>query len=214
MPLFYKHNVNKNTNLAIWKIEEDESFFLKHIRLHHPIQHPKKRLQHLAGRFLISVLNPQLPLDEIKIASSRKPFLPGDSFYFSISHCASFAAAIVSTTHRVGIDAETVSPKLAIVKHRFLSASEWQFASKTPPVWHLTMLSVLWCAKEAVYKWYGQGEVDFRNMIQIQPFCYRPDTEQFNLFASFTKLNTTWQLLLHCKVFNGTTAVWVATAST
>ncbi len=96
MPLFYQHNINQTAKLAVWNITEPEDFFLKKVRLQKEIHHPHKRLQHLAGRYLLQLLNPGFPLHLIEIADSNKPLLANEEFHFSISHCGDFAAAIVS----------------------------------------------------------------------------------------------------------------------
>ena len=96
MPLFYQHNINEETKLGIWLIEEPESFFLDKVPLKRDVSHPFKRLQHLAGRYLLSFLFPDFPLEEIRIADTRQPFLASEKYHFSISHCGHYAAAIVS----------------------------------------------------------------------------------------------------------------------
>ena len=110
MPLFYQQDINATTKLAIWHIEEDEAFFIAKVPLQSNITHPHKRLQHLAGRYLLRFLFPDFPNEEILIATTRKPFLPDEQYHFSISHCGDFAAAIVSKNERVGIDIEIETP--------------------------------------------------------------------------------------------------------
>ena len=96
MAIFYQHQINENTRLGIWKIEETESFFLQKVPIKKDVSHPHKRLQHLAGRYLLTCLFPDFPLEEVLIADTRKPFLPNEAYHFSISHCGDFAAAIAS----------------------------------------------------------------------------------------------------------------------
>jgi len=93
LALFYQHNINDTTKLAIWKIEEDAYFFLEHVPLQREITHPHKRLQHLAGRYLLRLLFPDFPFEEILIADTKKPYLPHEQYHFSISHCGNYAAA-------------------------------------------------------------------------------------------------------------------------
>ncbi|MEP6514059.1 MAG: 4-phosphopantetheinyl transferase, partial [Parafilimonas sp.] len=102
MSLFYQHTINQTTRLGIWHIEEKENFFSDKIPLQQNITHPHKRLQHLAGRYLLKYLFPDFPYEEILIADTRKPYLPGEQYHFSISHCGDYAAVIVSSTDRVG----------------------------------------------------------------------------------------------------------------
>lgn len=174
MSLFYQHNINESTKLGVWHIAEPEDFFLAQVSLQQEISHPHKRLQHLAGRYLLRFLFPEFPHELIEIASTKKPFLPDEAFHFSISHCGDYAAAIVSRSHRVGIDIEIPTPKVARVRHKFLHAEdlaifEMYAANPAGEVAFLRKLTLLWSAKEAVFKWYGNGEVDFSDQIRIQP---------------------------------------------
>ncbi|HET9826743.1 MAG TPA: 4'-phosphopantetheinyl transferase superfamily protein, partial [Chitinophagaceae bacterium] len=170
MPIFFQQQINGTTRLGIWKIEETEEFFLSTVPLQREVTHPHKRLQHLAGRFLLQFLFPGFPYDLIRIADTRKPYLPEEEYHFSISHCGDFAAAIVSSARRVGIDIEIPSPKVTRIKNKFLAdeeISKFEIRSRWPSVpqfeiEHSGRLTLLWSAKESIFKWYGNGNVDFR----------------------------------------------------
>ncbi|MCH5598537.1 4'-phosphopantetheinyl transferase family protein [Niabella ginsengisoli] len=165
MPVFYQQNINETTRLGIWKIEEDESFFKQLIPLHRDVTHPHKRLQHLAGRFLLRYLFADFPSDLIQIADTKKPFLPNEAYHFSVSHCGDYAAAIVSTNNRVGIDIEIPTSKVARIRHKFISNDDELLRPQT-----IEELTQLWSAKEAVFKWDGNGEVDFKQHIQLKQY--------------------------------------------
>ncbi len=169
MPLFYQHYIDPCTQLAIWKIEEPESFFLQKVPLNKEVAHPYKRLQHLAGRYLLPELYSDFPLDEILIADTRKPFLPNETYHFSISHCGNFAAAIASSAHRVGVDIEFVTSRLYAISHKFLNSVEKEFLHEWEhlPQLHLQLTTILWSAKEAIYKWYGDGQLDFKHHMYL-----------------------------------------------
>jgi len=164
VPIFFQHSINECTKLGIWKIEEPESFFLHRVPLKQQVTHPYKRLQHLAGRLLLPELFEDFPLQEIMIADTKKPFLEDEAYHFSISHCGNFAGAIASSANRVGVDIEFVSPRLKGISPKFLNDAErkyleqWQYMSAL----HLQMITIIWSAKEAIFKWYGAGNVDFR----------------------------------------------------
>ena len=134
------------------------------------LSHPLKKLQHLAGRYLLPLLFADFPNHEIEIADTRKPFLPNEQYHFSISHCKNFAAAIVSSNLRVGIDVEFITPKVEKIKSKFLHASELRFVNSRPVHEQLQLLTLLWSGKEAMFKWYGKGEVDFSEMMRTFPF--------------------------------------------
>jgi 4'-phosphopantetheinyl transferase EntD len=177
MPLFYQHNINQDTKLGIWHIEETESFFLDKVPLKRDVTHPFKRRQHLAGRYLLSDLFPDFPVEEILIADTRQPFLAGDNYHFSISHCGAYAAAIVSRTCRVGIDIELVTQRITRVAEKFLSEAEMTLFNDDYSYfleqWGLRgrveqeFLTLIWSAKEALFKWYGRGELDFKRHMQL-----------------------------------------------
>jgi phosphopantetheinyl transferase (holo-ACP synthase) len=178
MPLFYQHNINQETKVGIWHIAESESFFLEKVPLKKDVSHPFKRLQHLAGRFLLSHLFPDFPLSEIRIADTRQPFLADEKYHFSISHCGSYAAAIVSQKSRVGVDIELITPRIERLAHKFLTEEEAQFFNEDYRLFleqwglkgriHQEFLTLIWNAKEAIFKWHGLGEMDFRNHMQLE----------------------------------------------
>ena len=172
MPLFYQQDINETTRLGVWKIEEEEDFFLRSVPLQRNITHPHKRLQHLAGRYLLPFLFPDFPNKEIAIADTRKPFLPNEQYHFSISHCGGYAAALVSSTERVGIDIEQTTQRVEKIKHKFLHPEELLFVQAHPADQQIPILTLLWSAKEAMFKWWGRGDVDFSEVLLTQPFLF------------------------------------------
>jgi 4'-phosphopantetheinyl transferase EntD len=176
MPLFYQHNINESTKLAIWHIVEDEDFFLQKVPLKRNVSHPQKRLQHLAGRYLLTELFPDFPLEEIMIADTRKPYLEDEQYHFSISHFGQYAAAIVSSTNRVGVDVEKTSPAIEKIRNKFLSPheSEIAFEGIEKSGHRLRQLTLLWSAKESIFKWYSLGRVNFKEHIRwTEPYFIR-----------------------------------------
>ncbi len=221
MPLFYKKDINPTTSLAIWKIEEPESFFLSYVPLSNAITHPHKRLQHLAGRYLLQYLYPDFPISSIQIADTRKPFLENEKYHFSISHCGDYAAAIVSSTERTGIDIELVRPTVAKIAHKFLHEDEIKQLIdfninkqvvdsdnlQTELLAKLTELTLHWCAKEAIFKWWGLGDVDFSEMIRTDNFKM---SQEGILDSRFIKNKMEYKLQGHYKVFEHICLVWLS----
>ena len=150
--------------MAVWKIEEPESFFTEQISVPIPPSHPVKRLQHLAGRYLLKTIQPDFPLEVIQARPGEKPFLPDHTFHFSISHSDKTAAAIISKTQPVGIDLEMITDKALRVAHKFLSEEEMQLIGNDSK----EDATLLWSIKETVFKWYGLGSVDFREDMHIK----------------------------------------------
>ncbi|HEY9342330.1 MAG TPA: 4'-phosphopantetheinyl transferase superfamily protein, partial [Hanamia sp.] len=177
MPLFYQHTINDFTKLAVWHITEPEDFFLEKVNLQNTVGHPHKRLQHLAGRYLLQLLEPEFPMHLISISTSKKPWLQNGAFHFSISHCGDFAAAIISGNKLVGIDVELVTPKIELVKDKFLSEQELDLANNFPASeQHQKLLTLFWSTKEAVYKWYGKGSLSFKKNIHIDHVSFENES--------------------------------------
>lgn len=171
MPLVYQQNINPHTRLGVWHITEPESFFTNLVPLQREITHPHKRLQHLAGRFLLRELYPDFPYELIRIADTRKPFLENEAYHFSISHCGDYAAVMVSTSFRVGVDVEKITAKAAKIKHKFLSPFEQNLVASlsgdNEELW-LCFITTAWSIKESLFKWYGDGEIDFIEHLNIE----------------------------------------------
>ncbi|MEO6843785.1 MAG: 4'-phosphopantetheinyl transferase superfamily protein [Ginsengibacter sp.] len=209
MPLFYQHNINDTTKLAVWHITEDEEFFLEKVTIQKEITHPHKRLQHLAGRYLLQILDPGFPLHLIEIAASKKPLLSNGKIHFSISHCGDYAAAIISPDKLAGIDVELVTPKIELVKEKFLRASELKLSTTTNAGLETTsfqILTLFWSAKEAIYKWYGKGALSFKNNMSLNELHFENDLGFID--AYFIK-ETTVDLKIKFKFFENLCLAWV-----
>lgn len=215
MPIFFQQDIDRDTKLAVWKIEEDETFF--DVPLQREITHPHKRLQHLAGRYLLRYLFPAFPLDLIRVADTRKPYLEDEAFHFSISHCSDYAAAIVSRNKRVGVDIEVPSFKVERIKNKFLHADELAFVDvqwtagrgkeEAENKHHqISQLTLLWSVKEAVFKWWSYGGVDFSEMIRIRPFALE---EEGKIDAIFFAPEKAHSLPMHYRLFSGICLAWV-----
>lgn len=223
VPLFYQHTINQTTKLGIWKIEEDEIFFLQKVPLQKNITHPHKRLQHLAGRYLLQYLFPDFPYSEILIADTRKPYLPNEQYHFSVSHCGNYAAAIVSSTHRVGIDIEIPTEKVTRIAHKFIHESEHEWISEFSvselqfPVSNSTakelqtenrkLQTILWSSKEAIFKWYSIGGVDFKEHMQLNGILQKQNNS-LQLPFIFKKEKSI-QLNITAKIFDAIVLSWV-----
>jgi len=185
MPLVYQQNINACTKIAVWHITESESFFIGKNAIENNINHPLKRLQHLAGRFLLKWLYEDFPIHQIELSDSRKPYLNNGQYYFSISHAGNYAAVIVSKEHCVGIDIEFPRSKIAAIKHKFLTEIECNVLSFLS-VDLMHQYTLAWCIKEAVFKWYGEGAVDFKKHISIESI--EESGEMLNANCVFNKI--------------------------
>ena len=207
--MVYQQNINPFTKLGVWHIAEAEFFFINKVPVQREITHPHKRLQHLAGRFLLKELYPDFPYELIKIADTRKPFLENEAYHFSISHCGDYAAVMVSKESRVGVDVELITDKVERVKHKFLSAYEQHLISELMienPAWFSKLLTAAWSIKESLYKWYGDGEVDFIEHLHIEKIILDDNTGLAH--CTIVKKQPV-RLLVHFLFFNNNAVSWV-----
>ena len=206
MPPVYQQNINAVTKIGVWHITEEEDFFLEQVPVGREITHWHKRLQHLAGRFLLKVLNPDFPVSLIQIADTKKPFLKNEPFHFSISHCGDYAAVIVSKNYRVGVDIELITPKIERIQHKFLSEAEHQLVQNQCPMNPVQCLTLCWSVKESVFKWWGNASIDFKEHIVIKNITGEAFEGMVNcLFKNKTELQ------VHYLCFNNNILTWVLT---
>ena len=209
MPLVYQQNINEHTKLAVWHIDEEEHFFLQRVPLQKEITHPHKRLQHLAGRYLLTELFPDFPLELIRIADTKKPFLENEKFHFSLSHSGDYAAVLVSTANRVGVDIELVSEKAERIKNKFLSSREQlmmeEVKMKGLSISNHELFAFAWSIKEAMFKWYGLGGIDFRKHLHIDQL--KISTNELEANCSFLK-NGNIPLKIHGLSFKNNVLTW------
>ena len=212
MPLVYQQNINATTKMAVWHITEGEEFFLATVPVQRDIRHWHKRLQHLAGRLLLKEMYPGFPVELIRIADTKKPFLENEPFHFSISHCGDYAAAMVSKTSRVGVDVELLNEKIEQIRHKFTGDEELKiFAQHSSgniqsSIFNIQYLTLCWSVKESVFKWWGRGEVDFKKDIVLQSITGLPEQGIVHcLFKNEFELN------IHYLLFNNNFLTWVLT---
>lgn len=98
-----------------------------------------------------------------------KPFLYNGQ-YISITHSYSFTAIIVSSTVAVGIDIEKQRDKILRIAHKFTPIEEYRTLANTAAL--IRKLTIVWGAKESLYKIFGQPGISFLKHININDFMF------------------------------------------
>ena len=164
MPL-YKKIATGAFEIAIWRNEEDLSFFESKFDLHPEIVNENKKLQWFATRHLVNEMRGEISV--IEKDEAGKPLLKNSTQHISLSHTPVFAAAILSNSSPVGIDLEMVNPKVERIAHKFLRADEVNAIQADEKI---EKLILYWSAKETLYKLHGKGGIEFRSQLLIEPF--------------------------------------------
>jgi phosphopantetheinyl transferase len=182
MPLYREWSSDKYSLAAIWKIEEPESFFIERTGLPPlDIKAEKRRIERLAGRFLLKHLEEDFPLLNIKPDKHDKPRIDNNEFYFSISHSWPYVAAVVSPYVECGIDIQCWHPRMETLQHKFLSAEERAMVNNDAQ-----LITLLWSVKEAAYKWQGRRAVEFADHMNVLKIEENEHNYNIKLFMQLT----------------------------
>jgi len=209
MPLIYQHSFNSTTKIGLWQIQEAPAFFeSEHLRVPAAL-HPQRQLQYLSARHLLTQLYADFPLHELQVSQAGKPYLPRGEYDFSLTHAAHYAASIVSSSQRVGIDAEIASPRIFKVQHKFMHADELELLHTMHAMLpQQTLLTLCWSVKEALFKWYGLGQVNFQEHLRI---THIEGNAQEGTISAFVTKEGGVALSLSYRLFDPLVLCWVAT---
>ena len=172
MPLYKKIQFNNNTQIFIWKITEPYEQLFKEV-----ILNPKCQLRlsgmksELHQRGFLSVrklLNEAGYTDfDLYYDEFGKPHLH-DGKHISITHSYQFAAIIISD-EIVGIDIELQREKIIRIADKFCDA-EFQYLDREKTAEYIKKLTVIWGAKEAIFKIRNEKGISFKDHITVNEF--------------------------------------------
>ena len=104
---------------------------------------------------------------EIDYTVSGKPYLTDSSYHISISHTKGFVALAWDKNHPVSIDIERIAKRVENVEDRFLNETEKHQLSPENRLIHLLLH---WSAKETLFKYMDENDIDFKTQLHILPF--------------------------------------------
>ena len=141
------------------------------------IRADSRRREWLASRWLVQKL---LPGNTVCYSPHGKPFLDLYRGGFSISHSPQYVAIAFSDAEaNVAVDVELVSNRVSRVRHKFLSAAEQEYCQADDAAYH----TLLWCAKEVMFKLRENGSVDFENHYRVLPFVKEDTGEMSGIYS-------------------------------
>jgi len=168
MPLYKTLKPNKNTTVLVWKIEEDLSV----LQAIYTNKNSQKRIDgmrseiHKKGFLSVRHLLAKMDYtdDDLFYTDDGKPHLK-DGKRISITHSFEFSAIIVSN-QVIGIDIEKNREKIIRIANKFIG-KEADFITKKNQIEQLT---VIWGAKESLYKIHPDGGLLFKHHLPIEKF--------------------------------------------
>ena len=174
MALYKTLTVNKATKVLIWKIEESTSKLQEGIVLSKNsttrLNSMKSQL-HQRGFLSIRHLLKEVGYTDADLIYDEfgKPHLKNGT-HISISHSFTFTAIIVSDELHVGIDIEKQREKILKIAHKFTPFEEYKTIANVDAL--ISKLTIVWGAKESLYKIYGKKKLLFLHHIYIEDFKF------------------------------------------
>lgn len=164
----------KSGKLGLWNIAESVDELLKikrvskkNLSLLNSFSNDHRKKEWLVSRILAEQItqkkNIQIIYDEYS-----KPFLKDSKYHISLSHSHTFLAVIIDKK-KTGIDIELIKPNVLKIKEKFTSVKELKEIGKENC---LEKLTLYWCVKESLYKYYGKKKLTFKEHLIIEPFVY------------------------------------------
>ena len=183
MPLFQTIQFNETTKILIWEITESLEELLSKVVLKEKTQ---KRLDgmksqmhqraFLSVRMLIQEMgftDKDLHYDEF-----GKPYFDCDN-HISITHSYHFAAIIISK-EKVGIDMELQREKIQRIADKFTDF-ESDYLDPSSIEEYIKKLTVIWGAKEAIFKIRNEKGISFKDHIKVSNFSLGETQTQASL---------------------------------
>ena len=185
MPLYSVQRLSPTAVLGLWHLTETPDALwaaLPNAAAYEPLRpataDARREAQWLAGRRLAHALFGELPTPLspetlVQNDATGRPWLPGApaGTVVSLSHSGEWAAAVLAQGGRAGVDVELVRDKAQRLAKKFLAEDEWAHAravaAESAANTHYTLL---WSAKEALYKLAAQRGIIFREQLLLHEF--------------------------------------------
>ena len=171
MPLYKTITVNPSSKVLIWKISESFEALSEGIELTENCRNRVDGMKSEIHRRGFMSVRHLLAIEgytdfDLFYDSNGKPHLK-DGTCISISHSFTFSAIVLSTSE-VGIDIEMQRPKILKIAHKFTPISEYRTLANDDAI--MRKLTMVWCAKESLYKSFALPGTSFLQHIYVEDF--------------------------------------------
>jgi 4'-phosphopantetheinyl transferase len=187
MPLFKTIKFNSTTKILVWKVTESYTELFEQVVLNESnrirLEGMKSEMHQrafLSVRMLLQEAG-QTDLD-LYYDEFGKPHLHGEN-HISITHSHNFSAIIISDK-TVGIDIELQRDKITRIADKFCD-TEFQFLDSDSEE-YIRKLTVIWGAKEAIFKIRNEKGISFKDHISV--YSFELNDKQHNTQLHFNNL--------------------------
>lgn len=170
MPLYKKYILPSGAQIVVWEMLESpemerhilSGLSVQNRRLYEEIPSYKRKCEFLYTRH---ILEKELGITEvISYTEVGAPIL--SKAEISISHSGKFVA-VGHNSSEIGIDIQVLNPKIERIAHKFVNESEVSYIGKEHS---LKQQTIIWSAKEAMYKLDAKGGLLFKEQLFVAPF--------------------------------------------
>jgi phosphopantetheinyl transferase len=174
MPLYKSLTVDPKTKVLIWNIKESISDLNTNVLLTEKSQarlNSMKSELHQRGFLSVRHLLKEVGYCDADLFYDHygKPHLK-DGKHISITHSHTFSGIIISDEVPVGIDIEKQRDKILKIAHKFTPIEEYKTIANHEAL--IRKLTIVWGAKESLYKIYGKKSLLFLHHIFIEDFNF------------------------------------------
>ncbi|HOL01132.1 MAG TPA: 4'-phosphopantetheinyl transferase superfamily protein, partial [Paludibacteraceae bacterium] len=170
--MMHKYFKTREGVILIWQVTESKEELFQQLDgqtidllEYEKLKNERRQVEYLGTRIALKkLLNKEINLYH---TSEGKPYLEDECYQISISHSQQWIAVIAHPNLSVGIDIECFQPKILKLYERFLNDEELKYFGDEKNIRKLTLI---WSAKEVIYKIIGNEAVNFSHQIQVLPF--------------------------------------------
>ncbi|HLS12387.1 MAG TPA: 4'-phosphopantetheinyl transferase superfamily protein [Flavobacteriaceae bacterium] len=171
MAIYKTITIGQNSKLLLWKIEESLEQLYNGLELTpESVErlNNMKSLVHKKGYLAVRQLLKEFGYtdSDLNYKSSGRPLLINGK-HITISHSHNFAAVLVGDK-AFGVDIEKQREKIIRIANKFTPISEYRTLANDDAI--IRKLTLVWAAKESVYKSFSTHGVSFLNHIDVHDF--------------------------------------------
>jgi len=183
MPLFETIQFNETTKILIWHITESFEELLSKVVLKEKTQqrlNGMKSQMHQRAFLSVRMLIQEMGFTdhEMHYDEFGKPYFNCHN-YISITHSHDFAAIIISH-ETVGIDMELQREKILRIADKFVDTETSYLNTQNTPD-YIKELTVIWGAKEAIFKIRNEKGISFKDHIRVSAFSLNENLTEASL---------------------------------
>lgn len=188
MPLHESKTYGENTQIYVWKIAETFEDLFDQVLLNDTnlirLNNMKSEM-HQKGFLSVRMLLQSAGYSDNDLYYDEfgKPHLT-DGKHISVTHSFGFSAIIISD-QKTGIDIELQREKILLIADKFVD-TEFDFLEREAED-YIRKLTVIWGAKEAIFKIQNEVGISFKDHISVFPF--EINDEKTSALLTFANLN-------------------------